>query len=300
MPPQPQDAPRYGIGEWYGDVVEHADVGTLERYALENFESGSVPPCPFKQAAYPGEPCSKPGGVCTLRRHSHADDGSVTVRDEPFVTTCPNRFWQDNFIFEWIGEALLGTPTPILCKEVPFLDSAIPGNNRSVGQIDMVLVDPADDENWCALEMQAVYFSGDAMASHVEQYARRPNGLVFPIGQRRPDWRSSGPKRLMPQLQTKVPSLRRWGKKTAVVIDKQFLGSLSRMDTVNDISNSDIVWFIVDYDTVHGKIHAHRVMPVTLEESVVALTAGVPKSQSQFERELGRRKRRGVKMIPRT
>ena len=69
----------------------------------------------------------------------------------------------------------------------------------------------------------------------------------FPNQIRRPDYRSSGPKRLMPQLQIKVPTLRRWGKKMAVVVDKHFFESLGHMEEVEDLSNGDIAWFTVDF-----------------------------------------------------
>src|SRR5436190_19309408 len=71
-------------------------------------------------------------------------------------------------------------------------------------------------------------------------------GLPFPTKTRRPDYRSSGPKRLMPQLQIKVPSLRRWGKKMAVVVDESFFRALGKMDAVPEPSNADIAWFIVE------------------------------------------------------
>ena len=35
----------------------------------------------------------------------------------------------------------------------------------------------------------------------------------YPDHTRRPDWRSSSAKRLMPQLQVKVPTVRRWNSK---------------------------------------------------------------------------------------
>ena len=44
-----------------------------------------------------------------------------------------------------------------------------------------------------------------------------------PNAVRRPDWRSSSAKRLMPQLQIKAPTLRRWGTKLAVAVDMPFL-----------------------------------------------------------------------------
>ena len=53
--------------------------------------------------------------------------------------------------------------------------------------------------------MQAVYFSGKSMENDfVQMRTWTGPGLLFPQVQRRPDFRSSGPKRLMPQLQIKV------------------------------------------------------------------------------------------------
>lgn len=111
-------------------------------------------------------------------------------------------------------------------------------------------------------------------------------GSPFPAGRRRPDYRSSGPKRLMPQLQIKVPSLRRWGKKMAVVVDEAFWDALGPMDEVRDVSNCDIAWFVVGYEE-----HADRVALIqrivhltTLERSVEGLTGGVPVSLENFER----------------
>ncbi|MDQ2898994.1 MAG: hypothetical protein M3Y07_04240, partial [Acidobacteriota bacterium] len=73
---------------------------------------------------------------------------------------------------------------------------------------------PENVSQWCAAETQAVYFSGDNMRKDfVALSGIYSEELPFPVGKRHPDDRSSGPKRLMPQLQTKVPSLRRWARK---------------------------------------------------------------------------------------
>lgn len=161
----------------------------------------------------------------------------------PFVTVCPSRFWDGNEAFRWIGETILGTASPIVVREVAFLSALtdVPDElegegeeGAAVGRIDLVLVDPDDHRDWCALEIQAVYFSGKSMASHLKQYTTTNMVPVFPDKARRPDYRSSGPKRLMPQLQTKVPTLRRWGKKMAVLVDKPFFSSLGKMTRVFD------------------------------------------------------------------
>ena len=96
--------------------------------------------------------------------------------------------------------------------------------------IDQVLVSVSGQGlKWCALEMQAVYFSGKSMENDFKDMRQWEGpGIPFPKVQRRPDFRSSGPKRLMPQLQIKVPTISRWGKKMAVVLEKPEGGRQSR------------------------------------------------------------------------
>jgi hypothetical protein len=141
---------------------------------------------------------------------------------------------------------------------------------------------------WCAVEIQAVYFSGDSMKGEFKAFADASvEWVVFPAGRRRPDYRSSAPKRLMPQLQIKVPTLRRWGKKMGVVVDRAFFDSVGEMDNVADISNADIAWFIVDFEEVPGsknsRIVRGEVRYTTLERSVEGLTGGTPVPKSAFE-----------------
>lgn len=170
-------------------------------------------------------------------------------------------------------------------------DEPTKAGREDVGRIDNILVAPEETERleWCALEIQAVYFSGSGMGS---EYARLREGdeagIPFPVGQRRPDFRSSGPKRLMPQLQIKVPTLRRWGKKMAVVVDEAFFRAMGRMDTVNDVSNCDVAWFVMKYQEKDGGIALlpHEVHLTTLERAVEGLTCGEPVSLSEFEKRI--------------
>jgi hypothetical protein len=124
---------------------------------------------------------------------------------------------EGNLISQWVGETLLGSPKPAVISQLPFLMGEIQAEEESdqdaVGKIDEVLVHrDGDTLRWCALEFQAVYFSGMKMEN---DFALMRNwtgpGVPFPPVQRRPDFRSSGPKRLMPQLQIKVPTISRWG-----------------------------------------------------------------------------------------
>lgn len=198
-------------------------------------------------------------------------------------------------IFRWVSEHLIGTADPKLVLEVPFLTSPIEeregeADGDAVGKIDMVLANTGGPVlQWCALELQAVYFSGYAMPPELlAMRAWNRAGIPFPIKIRRPDFRSSGPKRLMPQLQVKVPTLRRWGKKMAVIIDSAFRTSLGRMETVPDVSNCDIVWFVVDHQYQDGRyvLVQKSVEYTTLDRAVEGLTNGVPVPLPVFENRL--------------
>lgn len=232
-PKQPKIRNRYSIGEWYGAGFE--SLIPAERCARAKTECeanailGAV--CPFQQAAK----CNKKGGVCSLRQYQQAGDGPVSGVG-PVITTCPQRFLESDTIFRWVGETLLQTKEPVVLSEIGFLDRLRPEETQEdeeedsrdfIGRIDNVLVHPSRQPmDWCALELQAVYFSGKSMANEFKMLsAEATERLQFPAKHRRPDWRSSGPKRLLPQLQTKVPTIRTWGKKMAVVIDEASSGA---------------------------------------------------------------------------
>mgnify|MGYP006292210491 CR=1 FL=1 len=221
-------AQRYGIAEIYGNSF--ADLCPAEIRRLSAAQHGTEQ-CPFK-----GGKCTKSGGVCSLRLYADKGSrGAVPIGDH-IVTTCPNRFHDGHAAFGWVGETLLGTQRPGILTELPFLLSGKEQHTaRAVGKIDMVLVDSesTSDIEWCALEMQAVYFSGASMSTELKELRKWQDfGLPYPRGIRRPDFRSSGPKRLMPQLQIKVPTLSRWGKKMAVIVDRAFWNSLASMSQV--------------------------------------------------------------------
>lgn len=133
------------------------------------------------------------------------------------------------------------------------------------------------------------------MLVEFEAYADAPSPVLFPDGNRRPDYRSSGPKRLSPQLDVKVPALRNWGKKVAVVIDRFFfenMNTLSHADprAKNDrerLDNSEVAWFIVDYDE-DLNLTASKTVFASLENSRQALNATEPLSKADFTRSLKR------------
>lgn len=306
MVKKPRDlTPRFGIGEWFGHSVIELTAAHRQEYAQELLKpkrERARQPCPF-QSIKEGAACSKDGGVCSLRLYSYemhpvtgrAVGVPVGGKQGDLRATCPYRFHEELDVFRWVGETILGDAAPLLVGEVGFLEAGASTDSAGgddVGRIDMVLVSNKTSAGapmeWAALEIQAVYFSGDAMSGEFEAYRDTSvDWVTFPAGRRRPDYRSSGPKRLMPQLQIKVPTLRRWGKKMAVVVDRAFFDSIGEMDDVADISNADIAWFIVKFEETSGnsrtRIVRDEVRYTTLERSVEGLTGGKPVPLHVFE-----------------
>ena len=275
---------RFGIGEWYGHTYLALTRDERQIFAVSEADH----PCPFRIG---GGKCTKKGGVCSFRLYEESDGTATPVSaiEDGLRVLCPRRFEEDATIFRWVGETLLETADPKIATEIGFLSSLDGGTH--VGRIDMVLTNHDAGTNafdWCALEIQAVYFSGRSMGEEfrhiVASEAEQP---PFPSRTRRPDYRSSGPKRLMPQLQIKVPTLRRWGKKMAVVVDKHFYASMGDMEEVDDLSSGDIAWFTVDFELDDAgrryQLVPDRVHVTTLERATEGLTGGKPVTLSAFE-----------------
>jgi len=286
---------RHSIGEWYGVGFDRMSPTKRKELAeIEiNVDGLTGVNCPFQR----DENCNKKGGVCSLRLFEQSGDDLVHCVGSP-ITTCPSRFLEDNIIYRWVGEILLATSDPIVLSDIGFLDRLNDNANNDdqsddgnyIGRIDNVLLHPSRQPlDWCALEIQAVYFSGQAMKKEFSMLARQnTDKMLFPAGHRRPDWRSSGPKRLLPQLQTKTPTIRTWGKKLAVVVDEPFFNSLIGLEREKHLSNAEIVWFVVRYEpTDRGwRLAPGEAVYTKLESSVKALTGGVPLSKEAFEKQL--------------
>jgi hypothetical protein len=130
--------------------------------------------------------------------HRHAASCEVLPADGDrgmLRATCPNRFLEGGLIFSWIGDVLLGTRDPRVVAEVGFLESERADEEGAegddVGRIDHVLVHPGvDPMRWCALEIQAVYFSGASMGAEftmlvitrLRAYRSRRGTVVLIIG----------------------------------------------------------------------------------------------------------------------
>lgn len=174
----PRDVFRYGIGELFGESFISMPSARMRELATRQAIPRKLRQpiiCPFQ--SYGGQliSCNKESGVCSIREY-RKDGATGLVRiaegsSGALRAVCPLRFVQAGTIFAWIGETILKHPSPLLVKEVNFLQR--PGDVgemieepsfEDVGRIDHVLVHPVSPPfEWCAVEIQAVYFSGAAM-----------------------------------------------------------------------------------------------------------------------------------------
>lgn len=285
----------WGIREWYGQSIYNMTAD--ERLAAANdalsgkraTDVGRT--CPFVQNITPGAVCNKEGGVCSIVDYTGDNDVPAAV--------CPNRLLASDGsgmdCFDVLAQECfeLGPKEKYaLVKEVPFLRKVdADGNDRgaSAGRIDWVLVTRAGDPyggDWLAIETQAVYFSGGSMNDDFKAYQKDPANLHVTTRNRRPDWRSSGAKRLSPQLDDKSPVMRRWGKKVAVVVDRGFYNEFSAFENEDvDFDNAEVVWVVIDYDADMGvRIKVERY--AELEESRKAISGTRPVNKREFEKDL--------------
>jgi Restriction endonuclease NotI len=192
--------------------------------------------CRFKNG-----PCNKssktdPIGICSV------SDGSEAA------SLCPVRFLDDGRIFRDAARIAFGEGSQFaIFAEIRILQVPDPKKSDSlkkIGKVDFVLGKIIDDEvtDFCAVEVQAAYFSGTETRSALKHFmANKDFGNLDTF--RRPDFRSSAQKRLIPQLQLKVPVFRRWGKKFFVIVDSQFFRSLPKFRTTTP-ANSELTWLV--------------------------------------------------------
>jgi hypothetical protein len=82
----------------------------------------------------------------------------------------------------------------------------------------------------------------------------------------------------------------------AVVVDHAFWNSLGEMQRTSHLSNADIVWFVVQYETAtkgRYKLKPREAIFTTLEHAVEGLTGGMPVSLEQFEDAIRKKLGRG-------
>lgn len=283
---------RYGIAEWYGRAF--IDLSRRDRVDLAHYAIGRDedlrPVCPFQKDK---RPCSKKGGVCGLRKYS-AKKNRIDQVLGPMVVTCPKRFEQGDLIVQWLADIVgFGRHQVEVAREVPFMVSTQTG--RPAGRLDLVVAQFDDDRlKWHGLEIQAVYFSGLSMTNDfLSLYSDDGSRPPFPGSVRRPDWRSSSAKRLLPQLEVKVPELRRWGAKLAVCVDPSFFAAMGGPSEVfsHDLDSGDIVWMVPEL-TAANEEESRVVLQrghwevLTLEASQSRLLSAKAVSRNDFEESL--------------
>lgn len=262
---------RYQIWEWFGRPFASLSVADRQTLARAALQQSPPPACPFQ----PGSPpCGKKGGVCSIRAGS----------GQP-VITCPKRFEAGQLLPRWLGR-IAGFQDVYRGTEVPFMRS--PTTGRAAGRIDIVVARDANASEWFGLEVQAVYFSGDGMQKDFELLAASSSTTPpEPTARRRPDWRSSSAKRLMPQLVVKAPTLRRWGTKLAVAVDQPFfdaIGGASGQPST-DFNDGDIIWLVARIEDDHQLVEHHWEV-LSLEASEKKLLSAETVNRSEFEEAL--------------
>jgi hypothetical protein len=164
-----------------------------------------------------GKRCRFKDGICN--KSSNKDPiGICSVSDGlEAASLCPIRFLEGGRIFQDAARAAFGEAAcfaifpEIRILQVP--DSKKPGALKKIGKVDFLLgkIDNQTVTDFCAVEVQASYFSGTETRTVLKHFIANRNFGTLDIF-RRPDFRSSAQKRLIPQLQLKVPVFRRWGK----------------------------------------------------------------------------------------
>jgi Restriction endonuclease NotI len=224
------------ISEIFGHGVEvQSDSAWVDRNAKR---------CRFREG-----PCNKssktdPIGICSVSRGAEA------------ASLCPVRFLESGRIFRDAARIAFGEDSSFaVFPEIRILQVPDPkkrGSLKKIGKVDFVLGKIVDHEvtDFCAVEVQAAYFSGTETRSALKYFIANRNFGTFDTF-RRPDFRSSAQKRLIPQLQLKVPVFRRWGKKFFVVVDTQFFNSLPDFRTTTP-ANSELTWLVYPLLNVEG------------------------------------------------
>lgn len=271
---------RYGIAEWYGRSFPALTPEKRQTLAISALGEAEPPLCPFRPMF-----CTKKGGVCSIQPYRETEEGRLGRSEGPPAIVCPSRFEENDLVVRWLAEIVGFHPhDAMIAREIPFMKSATTG--KAAGKIDLVIAtDPGRNRfRWFGLEIQAVYFSGKGMSAEFAKLRDDPHPVPpFPLETRRPDWRSSSAKRLMPQLQVKGPTLRRWHSKIAVAIDAPFFADIGgpSLQPSHDLDTGDVVWLIPELRD--GSLVRGHWEVLTLEDSSRKLLNANPMSRKAFE-----------------
>jgi hypothetical protein len=266
--------PLLQIAEIFGQDV--AQAGKKDR------ASRDTKFCPFRNSA-----CTKGGKTDPLGVCSFADAKQAT-------TVCPVRFREGDRLFQHVGALAFGPGAHF--RVIPeFRLLRIPGTNKKIGKIDYLLALLDKDENavdFAALEVQSVYISGRSIKPAFKKYLKM--GKITDDSLRRPDFRSSAQKRLMPQLTLKVPVFRRWGKKFFVAVDEMFFKNIPPMNPVSPDS-SEVTWLVYPFRLQTGGGYAlgtPKIVYTIWDDVLSALREGEPPEKAEVLAELDSKRNR--------
>ena len=236
--------------------------------------------CPFR-----GTKCTKtskedPLGICSL------SDGNEAA------AVCPVRFLENDRIFKDAARLAFGENVAIgIYPEVRILKieaEAESERDRKIGKVDFLIgkIEQGKIIDFAAVEVQAVYFSGTTIRPAFNHFLVN-RSLDRSISDRRPDFRSSAQKRLVPQLQLKVPVFRRWAKKFFVAVDSQFFSALPAFGHSSK-GNSEITWlsYPIAKQGRNYNIGDARVVYSEWDEVKNALREGAPPEPDEIIEEL--------------
>ena len=228
-----------------------------------------------RHCRFRNSPCTKsskidPLGVCTL------SDGQSAA------ALCPVRFLEHKRIFVDAAAIAFGPAScfgvfpEIRILEIPNKDEG--GRSNKIGKVDFLLgkIDDGQITDFAAVEIQAAYFSGGSLRKVFEHFMSE-RSLENIDTRRRPDFRSCAQKRLIPQLQLKIPVFRRWGKKFFVVVDKEFFDSLPAFPETTP-SNSELTWlsYPIAHDGLAYSLSDPRIVFSEWDEVQNSLREGKP------------------------
>lgn len=293
---------KWGPAEWFGVNVFMADEATrlaLAEDAQKKYADANRGCRHLSALTGQKKTCAKEGGICSVQLYRESEEGHVEGAGIP-VAICPHRIISKS-ILNQISAKILGVEAqPVLVKEVPYSISLIKtlksGKPAYAGRIDWLLVDKVNPQNFCAVETQSVYMSGKTQKHDFESVVRNNGALSMPPNYRHPDYKSSVPKRLLPQLQSKAQHLYATGRKTVVIIDEFVFENMHNVREieipptfVNDplkaeahrLNASSVIFAIVSISD--NTVTLVKMLYCSIAAASDALNAVTPMSRTDFE-----------------
>ena len=158
------------------------------------------------------------------------------------------------------------------------------GKKKKIGKVDFLLAQVENERaiDFAALEIQSVYISGRSIRPAFDHYVAEGE---LPVGsRRRPDFRFSAQKRLMPQLALKVPIFRRWGKRFFVAVDSSFFDTLPKFRT-QTVGNAEVTWLVYPFERLAPggyRMKDPQIYHTLWEDVLDSLREGQPPEKSEL------------------